>query len=86
MDRFDAMRVFARVMEAGSLSAATREIPMSLTSVSRRHLPARIAANRRNSQNFPLRRRARQGERAAGRTILEVRISNKMLHRTPPGL
>ncbi|HWX12284.1 MAG TPA: LysR family transcriptional regulator, partial [Trinickia sp.] len=39
MDRFDAMRVFARVMEAGSLSAATREIPMSLTSVSRRHLP-----------------------------------------------
>jgi hypothetical protein len=85
MERFDAMHVFVRVVEAGSLSAATREIPMSLTSVSR-HLSARIAANRRDRQNFPLRRRARQRERAAGRTILEVRISNKMLRRTPPGL
>src|SRR6202021_2081796 len=35
MDRFDAMTVFARVVEAGSLSAASRAIPMSLTSVSR---------------------------------------------------
>ena len=39
MDRFDAMTVFARVVEAGSLSAAARSIPMSLTSVSR-HLAA----------------------------------------------
>jgi len=35
MDRFDAMQVFVRVVEAGSLSAAARAIPMSLTSVSR---------------------------------------------------
>jgi DNA-binding transcriptional LysR family regulator len=35
MDRFDAMQVFVRVVEAGSLSAAARSIPMSLTSVSR---------------------------------------------------
>jgi DNA-binding transcriptional LysR family regulator len=35
MDRFEAMAVFARVVEAGSLSAAARSIPMSLTSVSR---------------------------------------------------
>jgi DNA-binding transcriptional LysR family regulator len=35
VDRFDAMTVFARVVEAGSLSAAARSIPMSLTSVSR---------------------------------------------------
>jgi DNA-binding transcriptional LysR family regulator len=39
VDRFDAMTVFARVVEAGSLSAAARSIPMSLTSVSR-HLAA----------------------------------------------
>lgn len=39
MDRFDAMQVFVRVVEAGSLSAAARAIPMSLTSVSR-HLSA----------------------------------------------
>ncbi|SAL65163.1 LysR family transcriptional regulator [Caballeronia udeis] len=39
MDRFDAMNVFVRVVEAGSLSAAARTIPMSLTSVSR-HLSA----------------------------------------------
>jgi DNA-binding transcriptional LysR family regulator len=39
MDRFDAMHVFVRVVEAGSLSAAARAIPMSLTSVSR-HLSA----------------------------------------------
>ena len=39
MDRFEAMTVFARVVEAGSLSAAARSIPMSLTSVSR-HLAA----------------------------------------------
>ena len=39
MDRFDAMTVFTRVVEAGSLSAAARSIPMSLTSVSR-HLGA----------------------------------------------
>jgi DNA-binding transcriptional LysR family regulator len=39
MDRFDAMKVFIRVVEAGSLSAAARAIPMSLTSVSR-HLCA----------------------------------------------
>ena len=39
MDRFDAMTVFTRVVEAGSLSAAARSIPMSLTSVSR-HLAA----------------------------------------------
>jgi DNA-binding transcriptional LysR family regulator len=39
MDRFDAMNVFVRVVEAGSLSAAARAIPMSLTSVSR-HLSA----------------------------------------------
>ena len=39
MDRFDAMTVFARVVEAGSLSGAARAIPMSLTSVSR-HLAA----------------------------------------------
>ncbi|MDB5962742.1 MAG: bacterial regulatory helix-turn-helix, lysR family protein [Massilia sp.] len=35
MDRFDAMTVFVRVVETGSLSAAARAIPMSLTSVSR---------------------------------------------------
>jgi DNA-binding transcriptional LysR family regulator len=35
MDRFDAMSVFVRVVETGSLSAAARAIPMSLTSVSR---------------------------------------------------
>ncbi|TAM85012.1 MAG: LysR family transcriptional regulator [Candidimonas sp.] len=35
MDRFEAMHVFVRVVEAGSLSAAARAIPMSLTSVSR---------------------------------------------------
>jgi DNA-binding transcriptional LysR family regulator len=35
VDRFDAMTVFARVVEAGSLSAAAGSIPMSLTSVSR---------------------------------------------------
>ncbi|WP_042272852.1 LysR family transcriptional regulator [Paraburkholderia heleia] len=39
MDRFDAMQVFVRVVEAGSLSAAARAIPMSLTSVSR-HISA----------------------------------------------
>lgn len=39
MDRFDAMNVFVRVVETGSLSAAARAIPMSLTSVSR-HLSA----------------------------------------------
>ena len=39
MDRFDAMNVFVRVVEAGSLSAAARAILMSLTSVSR-HLSA----------------------------------------------
>ena len=39
MDRFAAMTVFARVVEAGSLSAAARSIPMSLTSVSR-HISA----------------------------------------------
>src|ERR1700737_2945219 len=39
MDRFDAMNVFVRVVEAGSLSGAARAIPMSLTSVSR-HLSA----------------------------------------------
>jgi DNA-binding transcriptional LysR family regulator len=39
LDRFEAMTVFARVVEAGSLSAAARSIPMSLTSVSR-HLAA----------------------------------------------
>ena len=39
MDRFDAMNVFVRVVEGGSLSAAARAIPMSLTSVSR-HLSA----------------------------------------------
>lgn len=35
MDRFDAMQVFVRVVEAGNLSAAARAIPMSLTAVSR---------------------------------------------------
>jgi DNA-binding transcriptional LysR family regulator len=35
MDCFEAMNVFVRVVEAGSLSAAARSIPMSLTSVSR---------------------------------------------------
>ncbi|MEX3934015.1 LysR family transcriptional regulator [Paraburkholderia phymatum] len=35
MDRFEAMNVYVRVVEAGSLSAAARAIPMSLTSVSR---------------------------------------------------
>jgi DNA-binding transcriptional LysR family regulator len=39
VDRFEAMTVFTRVVEAGSLSAAARSIPMSLTSVSR-HLAA----------------------------------------------
>lgn len=39
MDRFDAMNVFVRVVETGSLSAAARALPMSLTSVSR-HLAA----------------------------------------------
>jgi DNA-binding transcriptional LysR family regulator len=39
MDRFDAMSVYVRVVEAGSLSAAARAIPMSLTSVSR-HISA----------------------------------------------
>lgn len=39
MDRFDAMNVFVRVVESGSLSAAARAIPMSLSSVSR-HLSA----------------------------------------------
>lgn len=35
MDRLDAMAIFVRVAEAGSLSAAARLIPTSLTSVSR---------------------------------------------------
>jgi len=35
MDRFDAMNVFVRVVEAGSLSAGARAISMSLASVSR---------------------------------------------------
>jgi DNA-binding transcriptional LysR family regulator len=35
MDRLEAMNVYVRVVEAGSLSAAARAIPMSLTSVSR---------------------------------------------------
>jgi len=35
MDRFDAMATFVRVAETGSLSAAARLIPTSLTSVSR---------------------------------------------------
>jgi DNA-binding transcriptional LysR family regulator len=35
MDRLDAMATFVRVAEAGSLSAAARLIPTSLTSVSR---------------------------------------------------
>lgn len=35
MDRFAAMSVFVRVVESGSLSAAARALPMSLTSVSR---------------------------------------------------
>ncbi|MBN3753766.1 LysR family transcriptional regulator [Paraburkholderia sp. Tr-20389] len=39
MDRFEAMSVYVRVVEAGSLSAAARAIPMSLTSVSR-HIAA----------------------------------------------
>ncbi|CAB3770112.1 LysR family transcriptional regulator [Paraburkholderia humisilvae] len=39
MDRFDAMTVFVRVVEAGSLSAAARVGPQSLTSVSR-HIAA----------------------------------------------
>lgn len=39
MDRFEAMTVYVRVVEAGSLSAAARAIPMSLTSVSR-HISA----------------------------------------------
>lgn len=39
MDRLEAMNVYVRVVEAGSLSAAARAIPMSLTSVSR-HISA----------------------------------------------
>ncbi|WP_109477088.1 LysR family transcriptional regulator [Paraburkholderia sp. C35] len=39
MDRFEAMSVYVRVVDAGSLSAAARAIPMSLTSVSR-HISA----------------------------------------------
>ncbi|MEM5368503.1 LysR family transcriptional regulator [Paraburkholderia azotifigens] len=39
MDRFEAMSVYVRVVETGSLSAAARAIPMSLTSVSR-HIAA----------------------------------------------
>jgi DNA-binding transcriptional LysR family regulator len=39
MDRFEAMSVYVRIVEAGSLSAASRLIPMSLTSVSR-HISA----------------------------------------------
>jgi DNA-binding transcriptional LysR family regulator len=39
MDRLEAMSVYVRVVEAGSLSAAARAIPMSLTSVSR-HISA----------------------------------------------
>lgn len=35
MNRFDAMTVFTKVVEAGSLSRAARSIPLSLTSVSR---------------------------------------------------
>lgn len=35
MDRFEAMAVFVKVAEAGSLSAAARELGLSLTSVSR---------------------------------------------------
>lgn len=35
MDRFEAMRVFLRVVDANSLSAAARALPASLTSVSR---------------------------------------------------
>ncbi len=35
MDRLEAMNVYVRVVDAGSLSAAARAIPMSLTSVSR---------------------------------------------------
>src|ERR1700761_6586300 len=35
MDKFAAMRVFVKIAEAGSLSAAGRELGLSLTSVSR---------------------------------------------------
>ena len=35
MDRFGAMRVLVRVADAGSLSAAGRQLGLSLTSVSR---------------------------------------------------
>src|ERR1700687_3062030 len=35
MDRYEAMNVYVRAVDAGSLSAAARAIPMSLTSVSR---------------------------------------------------
>src|ERR1700684_3420714 len=35
MDKFGAMRVFVRIAEAGSLSAAGRQLGLSLTSVSR---------------------------------------------------
>ena len=35
MDQFAAIATFVRVVEAGSLSAAARSLPSSLTSVSR---------------------------------------------------
>jgi Bacterial regulatory helix-turn-helix protein, lysR family len=36
MDKFAAMRVFVRIADAGNLSAAGRQLGLSLTSVSRR--------------------------------------------------
>jgi molybdate transport repressor ModE-like protein len=35
MDKFAAMRVFVRIADAGNLSAAGRQLGLSLTSVSR---------------------------------------------------
>src|SRR5258706_10103783 len=58
MDRFDAMTVFVRVVEAGSLSAAARLMPMSLTSVSRQisDLEARLGTQllRRTTRRLAL--------------------------------
>src|SRR3981189_3657762 len=58
MDRFDAMTVFVRVVEAGSLSAAARLVPMSLTSVSRQisDLEARLGTQllRRTTRRLAL--------------------------------
>lgn len=74
MDRFDAMRVFLRVVETGSLSAAARELHSPLPTVSRkiadleRLLGARLIT--RTNRNVVLTEAGRQYLSAA-RDILE---------------